>query len=125
MHPAEFVITVRLSEIAASCAVDRNISLMKSVSAAAVLVSFEIISSFIAMKSERYRKLTEGNPVMIISDGKIDMKELEKLRMSRDDVFEALRQKDVFNIKDVKYGIMETSGMLSVLLKNQDGGNSN
>ncbi len=62
---------------------------------------------------------------MIISDGKIDMKELEKLRMSRDDVFEALRQKDVFNIKDVKYGIMETSGMLSVLLKNQDGGNSN
>ena len=49
MHPAEFVITVLLSEIAASCAVDRNISLLKSVSAAAVLVSFEIISSFIAM----------------------------------------------------------------------------
>lgn len=42
---------------------------------------------------------------------------MKKLRLTVDDVLEALRKKDVFNIKMVEYAILETDGILTVMLK--------
>jgi len=71
------------------------------------------------MKSPKFRQLTCGKCVIIISDGKINQKELCKLRMSTYDLCEQLRQMNVFSINDVAYAIMETNGKLSVLKKSE------
>ena len=121
MHPAEAVITFLLSDIAASSIVDTNVSMLRSMFAVLLLISFEVVSGFFAMKSERYRTAVEGKPMLVICDGVMDRVRLKQLRMSADDIYEALRQKDVFDISTVKFGVMETSGMLSVLLKEDAG----
>lgn len=119
LHPAEFVITMLLSEIAATSIADTGTSMLRSLIALLMLVSFEVISSFIALKSEKYKKAVEGSPLIVVKDGCVDRIQLEKMRMTSDDLYEALRQKDVFDITEVKYAIVETSGMLSVMLKEE------
>ena len=42
---------------------------------------------------------------------------MKKLRLTIDDILEALRQKDIFDISLVAYGIIETNGRMSVMLK--------
>ena len=59
----------------------------------------------------------QGNPVMIINDGNLNQKLLKDLRFTIDDLLEALRQKDIFDISQVQYAIVETNGQVSVLLK--------
>ena len=54
---------------------------------------------------------------MVIRDGVVDQKQLKRLRFTMDDLFDQLRQKDVFDISDVRYAIVETNGQLSVMLK--------
>ena len=63
------------------------------------------------------RTLLQGNSIIVIRDGKLDQKQLKLLRFTVDDLLEALRKKDVFDISEVQYAIVETDGTLSVLLK--------
>ena len=117
LQPTELVVTILLSEIAAIPLENNSVPLINSVAAVILLACLEVISSGIALKSGKYRRIVEGNAVFIIKEGKLDVKALKKLRYSIDDIMEGLRQKDVFDISDVEYAVVETNGNLSVLLK--------
>ena len=117
LQPGELVITILISEIAAMPIGDNNIPILNSLIPLFLLVSFEIINSLIDRKSVSFRQLTEGNPITIIKNGELLQKELKELRFTINDVLLGLRQKDVFDIDEVEYAIVETNGTLSVLLK--------
>ncbi len=117
LQPAELVVTILLSEIAATPMQDNDIPMMNTVIAILVLVALEIIISALNMKSLHFRSLLQGNSLILIRNGVIDQKQMKRLRYTLDDLLEALRQKDVFDISDVSYAIAETDGSLSVLLK--------
>ncbi len=117
LQPGELVITLLVSEIAASPILDNTLPLLNSIIPLILLVGFEILSSVINMKSVRIRYLIDGKPITVIRNGEIDQKQLKKLRYTTNDILASLRQKDVFNIEDVEYAIVETNGTLSVLLK--------
>ena len=117
LQPAELVITVLISEIAAIPLQDSDIPFGNSLVAVVLLVSLEIINSVFCMKNSKFRTLLQGNSVIVIRDGVIDQKQLKRLRFTVDDLLDQLRQKDVFDISDVRYAIVETNGQLSVMLK--------
>ena len=117
LQPAELVVTILLSEMAATPMQDNDIPMLNTVIAILVLVSLEIIMSLISLKSIKMRTLIQGNSVMLINNGKVDQKQMKRLRYTLDDLLEGLRQKDVFDINDLQYAIAETDGTLSVLLK--------
>lgn len=119
LQPTELVITLLLSEFASIPIEDNSVPLINSLIPVMVLISLEIINSVISMKSTKFRSISDGNALLIIKDGKLDQKQLKKLRFTVDDVLSALRQKDVFDINEVAYAIIETNGTLSVLLKPQ------
>lgn len=117
LQPGELVITILISEIAATPIQDNTLPIINSVIPLMLLVSFEIINSLIDRKSVKFRYLTEGKPITIIRNGELLQKELKALRFTINDVLSGLRQKDVFDIEDVQYAVVETNGTLSVLLK--------
>ncbi len=117
LQPTELVITLLLSEFAAIPIEDTSIPLINSLIPVMILISLEIINSVISMKSTTFRNLSDGNALLIIKDGKLDQKQLKKLRFTVDDVLSGLRQKDVFDINEVAFAVIETNGSLSVLLK--------
>lgn len=68
-----------------------------------------------SMKNERFRRLTKGSAQLLINDGEIDDKVLNRHNMDVDEVRELLRMKGVFSLREVKHAIMETSGRLSII----------
>lgn len=117
LQPTELVITILLSEIAAVPMQDNDLPLGNSIIAVLLLVALEIVNSVISLKSSKLRSILEGNSLVVVRDGVIDQKQLKRLRFSVDDLLDQLRQKDVFDISDVRYAIVETNGQLSVMLK--------
>lgn len=117
LQPAEFVITILISEIVTVPMQDNSLPLLSSIIAVLLLVSLEILLSAASMKFMKLRTAVEGNSIIVIRDGTIDQKQLKRLRLTVDDLTEALRQKDVFDVDDVQFAIVETNGSLSVLLK--------
>ncbi len=117
LQPSELVVTILLSEIASIPMQDNRVPILHSIVALLTLVSYEIFSSVLSLKSQKIRSVLQGKPIIVIRDGKIDIKALKKLRMSVNDLISLLRQKDVFEVSQVSYAIIETNGKISVLLK--------
>ena len=116
LQPSELVITMLLSEIASIPLGNNDIPLLNSVAAILVLTALEILLSALCLKSDRVRKLLQGNPMPVVQNGNPDQQTLKKLRLTIDDLLEALREKDVFDLADVQCAILEADGKLSLQL---------
>ena len=117
LQPTELVVTILLSELVAIPIQDNSLPMATSLISAAMLISLEILNSLIAVRSKRFRDITQGKSVLVIDKGRLDLGQLQDLRISFDDLLEALRQKDVFEISQVKTCYVETNGQISVELK--------
>ena len=117
LQASELVITMMISEIAAYPMQNLSIPIFNGIIPVAVLVFLEILLTVGILKIPALGKLFCGLPVIVISKGKIDRKAMSRLRFSCDDLMESLREKDVFDINEVMYAIMETDGSLSVMKK--------
>lgn len=117
LQPGELVVTLIISEIAAAPITDQNIPLLNTLVPLFLLVSLEIFSSLLNRKSVTFRYLYDGRPIPVIKNGKIVQKNLKTLRLTIDDVLSALRQKNIFDLSEVEYAVVETNGVLSVMQK--------
>ena len=118
LQPSELVITILISNIASLPIEDTSIPMILGIIPVLSLVSFDIIISNISLKSKSFRRFISGSPLVIIHDGIVDQKQLRKLRFSIDDLMESIRQAGIFNLQDVEFAIVETTGKVSVLQKN-------
>ena len=119
LNPHEFVITILISAVATIPIQESSIPLAYSIIPIMVFVSLEVLESALSVKSSTFRKLIDGKPVLIIKNGKVQQKELKRLRFTMDDLNDALRQKDVFDISEVENAVVETNGSLSVQKKEE------
>ena len=116
LQPSELVITMLLSELASIPLGNNDVPLLNSVAAILVLTSLEVLLSALCLKSDRIRKLLQGRPMPVVRHGEPDQQTLRQLRMTVDDLLEALREKDVFDLADVQCAILEADGKLSLQL---------
>ena len=84
-----------------------------------VLVSIQILLALVSLKSQKFRDIIDGKPSVIINKGKIDENEMKKQRYNFDDLLVQLRDKNVKNVADVEFAILEPSGKLSVIEKDK------
>lgn len=119
LQPSELVITILISDVASMPLQNMEMPLISTITSLLVLVMFEVLLSVISIKSRTVRKILQGNSVMIIKDGKLIENRIKLIRYSIDDLMEALRLKDVFDISQVQYAYIETNGAISVELKPQ------
>ena len=115
LQTSELVVTMLISDLAVIPMQDGGQPLFSGILPIFVLISLEIFLSVIMLKSRMVRRIVSGNPVVVIQKGKIQQQNLKALRLSVEELFEQLRQKDIFSLSDVAYAIVETNGSLSVI----------
>lgn len=116
LQPSELVITILVSELATLPMQDFDMPLILGIIPICTLIFLEHIMSFLGLKNPALRRVINGNPCIVVVNGKIDTKVLRELRMSVDELVEELRVNGVTNIEDVEYAIVETNGQLSCIL---------
>jgi uncharacterized membrane protein YcaP (DUF421 family) len=66
-------------------------------------------------KSKSFSKLVQGEPLMLVYEGKIIKKHMEKAKISEDELDAAIREHGVASISDVNLAVLERDGNISVL----------
>ena len=112
MEPAEFVVTMLLANLAAIPMQDSAIPLLSGLVPILVILGLELILAAVSLQSIRMRRLLCGKPVILMQNGKILERNLQRTRVNLDD----LREKGIFDLSTVKFAILETNGQLSTLL---------
>ncbi len=117
MQPFELVIAIMIADLASVPMSDTGIPITNGIVPILALLLIQLVISLINLKSIWGRKVICGMPTILIYRGKIDEKLLKKEKFTINELQERLRQNNVFNIGDVEYAILETSGELSVIQK--------
>lgn len=116
----ELIITLMLSELAVSPIANKNLPILQAIVPIFLLLSIEVIISFILTKSNWLKKVMYGSPIILIKDGKADLQAMADNRIEIDELMSELRLKGAPDIQSVKYAILEDNGKLSVFLKAEE-----
>ena len=110
LQPSELVITILISNIATLTIEETDSPMFAGLLPILALMCFEVLTSFLCLKSARLRRIVSGRPIIIIHDGKIDQREMRELRFSADDLMIQLRQNGIFRAEEVEFAVVETNG---------------
>ena len=113
----DLVVYVMLAEIAVFVIEDPETPLRAGIVPMMTLTIVQIILAYVTFKSRKLRLLLTGKPSIVIAKGKIDETMMRRLRYNFDDLTMQLREQGVYNLTDVEYAILETSGKMSVIKK--------
>lgn len=117
LQPSELVVAIMISDLATIPMSDPALPLLGGIVPILTLIAAEIFASVVSLKYPKVRRMLSGSPSVIIKNGEIRINEMRKNRYNLEDLAEALRGKDVFDVGDVHMAILETNGSLSVIPK--------
>ena len=117
LQPFELVISIMIADLASTPMSEIGIPITSGIIPILGLLVMHLIISVLNMKSIKAREILCGKPRILIYRGKIDENALIREKFTINELEERLRGKDVMNLADVEYAILETSGEISVILK--------
>ncbi len=115
LQMSELISAFFLSELATYTVTDDSIPLLFGIIPIVLLICLEVIVSYLTVKIPLLKKIFDFAPSFLISWGKVSQKELEKNRMTIDELFSQLRLCGYEDLSRVKFAILESNGQLSVV----------
>ena len=119
MEPFELVITLIIADLATIPMADPTIPIWYGILPLLVIQVIHFFVVKLQVKSKTFRKILSGSPVSVVSPSGIDHKKLKELDICEEELMELLHGKDVFDVKDIDYAILESSGKISVVPKGE------
>jgi uncharacterized membrane protein YcaP (DUF421 family) len=111
----DLVFILLISNSVQNAMVGSNVSLSGGLAAAAALFVTNYIFKQLLYRFPKFSKAIQGEAIMLVYGGKLVGKNLEKARITRDELMEAIREHGVSDIEDVDLAILEMDGNISVL----------
>ena len=117
LQPFEFAIAIMIADLATIPMANTGIPITNGIVPILGLLAMHLVISILNIKSINARKIICGKPRILIFRGEIDEEALKKERFTLNDLQEKLRDKDVANLGDIEYAILETNGQISIIEK--------
>jgi uncharacterized membrane protein YcaP (DUF421 family) len=115
----DVVISIMLAEMAVLAIDNVDQEAIKFYVPMALIALLEIAMSFLSMKSKKIRDLVDGSADVIIENGQIREEAMRRNRLNLDDLMVHLRQKNISNIAEVEFAVLEPTGQMSVFPKQE------
>nr|WP_246596273.1 DUF421 domain-containing protein [Bacillus alkalicola] len=117
LTPFDFISALVLGELVGNAIYDKEIGAHFVLYAVALWGLLIYLIEMLTQKIKKTRSFLEGNPAIIVQNGKIDYQQLKKNRLDINQLQSLLRSKNVFSIREVSYAILEPNGSISILKK--------
>lgn len=117
MSPFQMVISFMIAELAAMPIDSSSTSLINGVMAIFTLMFLQVLISWLSIKSEKFKNFVSGKPSILIEDGKLNIKELRRQRITNTDLMEQLRITGYPSISSIRHAILESNGQLTIIPK--------
>ena len=119
INPIDFLFAVIIGDVVGEPLSSGELPLSGPLSAAAVIAGLHLSLSYIALKTPRFRRVIEDEPIILIEKGKILHKELTKAKITVESLLMDMRLQNASDLSEVDYAVLESNGQISVIKKSQ------
>ncbi len=110
----DLIVSILIAELAVLSIEELDKSIFISIIPILTLTLLQTLLAYFSLKKPKFRILLDGNPSLIIKNGKVNFKEMTKQKYNLDDLLVQLREKGFKSIEEIEYAILENNGTLSV-----------
>jgi uncharacterized membrane protein YcaP (DUF421 family) len=85
-----------------------------------VIATFSVLTmavSFVSFRFRRARTVLDGEPIVLVEDGRVIERNLRRERLSVDELLAEARQQQIGSIEELRWAVLETSGQISCIPK--------
>lgn len=120
MSSFDFASTIAVGSVLASVCLNKDMSILKGGLILLAIIGFQTLFSYGVIKQEWFKKLCTNKPQLLMLNGEILYKNLNKCNVGEDDLIAKLREANVHQLSEVRAAILESTGDMSIL-HNSDG----
>lgn len=111
----DFVVTVALGSILATVLLSKDVAWAEGAVAFALIAALQMIVAFVVSRWPAARAVVTSTPVLLVSNGEIDVKALRKSRLTESEIHQAVRSSGRGSLTEIAAVVLETNGKLSVI----------
>jgi len=117
LGPADLVLIVVLGDLIQNGVTQSDMSMTGVSIAIATFTTLTVASSFASFKWSRARRILQGEPLIVVQDGKLLEQNLRSERLTLDDVMEEAREKEIETLNEIKWAVLEPGGKMTFIKK--------
>ena len=118
LEPFDLILLIILGDAVQQGLTQDDYSLTGAMLAIGTIAVLQVVFSYLNFHFPRLRPLLNGEPVIVVQDGKAIERNLKRERLTLDDIAESARVQGIRSLEDVAWGVLETSGTISFIKKN-------
>ncbi len=115
----DFIVAITIGSVAASTLSNSNANLISIIIILLVFALLDVLFAYLALKFSKLRRVVQDEPLVLVKNGDVLEDTMRKTRINLDDLLMSIRQKNVPNLADVEFAILEPNGKVSVIPKSQ------
>src|SRR4051812_48869618 len=117
MEPVDLILLVVLGDVIQQGVTQSDYSVTGLVLAAGTIAFMQFGTSWLAFRSRFIKRVVDGDPIVVVQDGKPIERNLRRERIPLDDLYEEMRGNQIASLDDVQWAVLETSGKISFIKK--------
>lgn len=110
----DLIVSMLMAELAAISIENYKDSILFALVPVTVVVLLQVLFSVLSLKNQKIRDFMDGEPSLIIKEGRLCFQEMSKQRYNLNDLLLQLRNKSIASIEEVEYAFLEANGNLSI-----------
>jgi uncharacterized membrane protein YcaP (DUF421 family) len=117
MSPFDLILLIVLGDAVQQGLTQDDYSVTGAIIAVSTIATLQVFTSYLSFRSEKARKVLEGQPIVLIERGELVGHNLKRERMTEDEVAEEMRAQQISSLDDVEWAILESNGSVSFIKK--------
>ena len=117
MEPFDMILLIVMGDLVQQAVTQSDYSLTGATTVIATLALLTVFTAWLSFRVRRLRPLLEGEPVLIVADGKVLERNLHRQRMTVEELEAEARQQQVGSLDDIRFAVLETNGRISFATK--------
>jgi uncharacterized membrane protein YcaP (DUF421 family) len=117
LQPFDLILLIILGDALQQGMTQDDYSLTGAVLVVGTIAVLQVGLSWLTYRFPRTRPVFEGEPLIVVEDGKIIERNLKRERLTVEEIAEAARLQQIAHISDIQWAILETSGQISCIPK--------
>jgi uncharacterized membrane protein YcaP (DUF421 family) len=117
MAPIDFILLIVLGDAIQQGLTQDDYSVTGAFLVIFTIAVIQVVLGYVTFRSTRLRTVLEGEPMVLVEDGRVIEKNLRRSRIAAEELAEEARLSQVTSLKDVAWAVLETSGKISIIPK--------
>jgi uncharacterized membrane protein YcaP (DUF421 family) len=117
LEPFDLIMLIVLGDLVQQGVTQSDYSVTGLILAAGTIAAMQVVVSWLNFRFKRLRPVLDGEPIVLIEDGRVLERNAHRERLTRQELEEQARLSQIASLDDVRWAVLETSGQISFIPK--------